>query len=466
MNPENLPRAVLRDIRSLEIFAPGDSVCVALSGGADSVCLLRLLLENQDILHISLSAVHINHNLRGDESARDAAFCRALCKRLNVPLQVFSVDVSALAKKKRISTELAARQARYDIFAALPQTWLATAHTATDNLETFLHRLIRGAALHGLCAIPPVNGRYVRPLLHITRDEILAYLSRIGQDYVTDSTNRTDAYTRNRIRAHIVPLLKEQNPCVERIAAHTIDALRRDEDFLRHQTDSAYKQCHISTRRLEGLSSLHPAMQTRCLARFLDEQNISRSGQLLERLRNLLQSGGRWEIKKGLFACVEGNVLELVPVPASPPQKQPLCFGENRLYPEKVLFCRAVRSEALVHEKFTNNCLDYDKITGNAFVSPRLPGAKMRLPGRDFTSSLKKCIQSQFPKSHRNHLYFLIDEAGVFFAEGIGVAARVAPDEKTEHFALVEIRPIHADSPPAQSQKPGSSPISTEKTTT
>ena len=190
-------------IHRYAMVQPGDTVTVALSGGADSTALLLGLLALREQLGISLRAVHVNHHLRGAESDRDAAFCAQLCEERQVPFFLGTCDVATYAaQRKHTSCEMAARELRYAQLEALcpPGSKIATAHTASDNTETVLERLTRGTGLAGLCGIPPIRGRIIRPLLYVTRPQILGFLAQQHQSYVTDSTNAQDAFFRNRLR--------------------------------------------------------------------------------------------------------------------------------------------------------------------------------------------------------------------------------------------------------------------------
>ncbi|KAA6340080.1 tRNA(Ile)-lysidine synthase [termite gut metagenome] len=205
---------VAQYIKQEKLLLPAGKVLVALSGGADSVALLRILLS----LGYDCEAAHCNFRLRGEESDRDEAFVRELCRELHIPLHVTSFETSQYAKEKRISIEMAARELRYDWFAEIKETSgasaIAVAHHKDDNAETLLLNLIRGTGISGLCGIRPKKGDIVRPLLCLSRDEITDYLRHIKQEYVTDSTNLQDDYTRNKIRLHILPLMREINPSI------------------------------------------------------------------------------------------------------------------------------------------------------------------------------------------------------------------------------------------------------------
>ena len=205
---------VQRFIEEKDLFNLQDKVLVALSGGADSVALLRVLLS----LGYICECAHCNFHLRGLESDRDESFVRQLCEEHSIPLHVTHFDTSAYAKEHHLSIEMAARELRYEWFEHIRKeieaSVIAVAHHRDDSVETFLLNLMRGAGINGLKGIPVKNGYIVRPLLSVSRDVILDYLQAINQGYVTDSTNLEDEYMRNKIRLNILPLMKEVNPSV------------------------------------------------------------------------------------------------------------------------------------------------------------------------------------------------------------------------------------------------------------
>lgn len=196
------------------MMKPGGRVLIALSGGADSVCLLYVLRALSRRLDIALGAAHVNHMLRGEEADRDEGFVRELCRELDIPLFVAHVDVAAQARAQKCGVEEAGRAARYAFFDQTAEresyTHIATAHTADDNAETIVMMALRGAGVEGLSGIRPVNGRVVRPLLEVSRAEVEDYLG--DAPYQTDSTNRHTDYTRNRIRLELLPYLQQFNP--------------------------------------------------------------------------------------------------------------------------------------------------------------------------------------------------------------------------------------------------------------
>jgi tRNA(Ile)-lysidine synthase len=234
-----------------QLLHAGERVCVAISGGADSVALLLALVESKAALGVGLSAAHVHHGLRGAESDGDEAFVRALCERLEVPLTVFQVDTALRQAAEREGVEEAARELRYQALRTLDVDVVATAHTLDDQAETVMMKLLRGAWTEGLEGISPVvkmmagpsekqvlreaqddnfknRGRIVRPMLGVRRSEVEAFLQARGQDWREDATNADVSLTRNRVRHRLMPLLRSFNPAADEMLANVAE-LARDE---------------------------------------------------------------------------------------------------------------------------------------------------------------------------------------------------------------------------------------------
>ena len=202
---------VKKFIRQHHLLEEGERVVVGLSGGPDSVCLARML----DQLGFEVVAAHCNFHLRGEESMRDELFVVSLCEERGWKLHRTDLDTAAYAHQQDISIEMAARDERYDWFRKLKEevgaTVIAVGHHQDDNVETMLLNAVRGTGIRGLCGMQPKNGDVVRPLLCLTRKEILTYLESIGQEYVTDHTNLEDEYARNKVRLDVLPQLESIN---------------------------------------------------------------------------------------------------------------------------------------------------------------------------------------------------------------------------------------------------------------
>ena len=239
---------IQRFIEEKNLFSLNDRVLVALSGGADSVALLRVLYS----LGYSCEGAHCNFHLRGEESNRDETFVRNLCKQFAVPLHVIHFETEAYAKEHHLSIEMAARSLRYEWFEKLRKernaSVIAVAHHRDDSVETFLLNLIRGTGIDGLKGIAYKNGCVVRPLLQESRESIICYLDAIGQDYVTDSTNLQDEYMRNKIRLNLLPLMEMMNPSIMETIQETGMRLSEVASIYHRDREEAKKQkvLHLS----------------------------------------------------------------------------------------------------------------------------------------------------------------------------------------------------------------------------
>lgn len=215
-----------------ELLSKETLTLVALSGGLDSVCLCYLLCE----AGYPVAAAHFNHRLRGEESDADERFVREFCKERNVPLFVGSGDVAAFAEEERIGTEEAARKLRYAFLERTARECdaccIATAHHANDNAETVLFNLARGTGSAGLAGIAARCGMLVRPLLGVTRAELLSYAHENGLAWCEDATNEDENYTRNFIRAQLLPRMEEVNAAAVQHIGEAAGRLREDEEFL------------------------------------------------------------------------------------------------------------------------------------------------------------------------------------------------------------------------------------------
>lgn len=438
---------IYRFIASEGLIDRGDTVVCGLSGGADSVSLLLSLNMLSDKLGITVEALHINHCLRGAESDRDEAFCRDLCSRLDIRFDSVSCDVMSYAISNSLSTEEAARKLRYEAFRKFSEgKKLATAHNANDNLETVILNLSRGSALKGLAGIPPIRGNIIRPLLTVQRFEIEAFLSEQHQDYVTDSTNLSDDYTRNKIRHNIIPLLCEINPSVAATSVRSIKALREENSLIEKEAQLADNKCRIGNA-LTGLFVYHPVIRKRCAAKLLSDNQLPYSSERLDSIDSIIVNGGKLNISGNIYFISDKKKLELVSLEniQNDHISAELRIGENNIFDDCTLICQLIECDDFTKFSPVNNLvtsyrLDYDKIIGRAYLRNRRFGDRIRLCGRDFTSSIKKLINERIPAEERPHLHFIEDDEGTIFAEKIGIADRVKPDENTKKLLSITIR--------------------------
>ncbi len=435
-------------VKKHNMINKGDTVICGLSGGADSVCLLLVLCELSSKIEFTVKALHVNHCLRGAESERDEKFCCDLCERLDIPFTAVSCNVKEFAEKNSLSVEESARKLRYSVFRENSENGkIATAHNANDNLETVILNLARGSAIKGFAGIPPVRGNIIRPLLTVSRKEIEKYLADKGQNYVTDSTNLSDDYTRNKIRHKILPVLEEINPSVIETSVNSIDAVRSENSLIEFQTDDVYRRFRKGNT-LCGLNNFHEVIRKRCISKLLSENSLPYSHKRLEETDSILVNGGKINISGDTFFVSDGKIARLEKIPHKKKQELvsvELKIGENMIFHDKILFSEIILCDDLqkiqsVHRNLTFYLLDYDKIIGGVVLRNRRYGDKIKLSGRNFTSSVKKLINEKIPPGLRDEIHFIEDEKGTIFAEYLGIAERVAPDCNTRKFLKISVR--------------------------
>ncbi len=424
-------------IKQYNMISAEDTVCAALSGGADSVALLLALSELSERLDFKLTAVHVNHLLRGEESDRDELFCRDLCKRLDVPLTVFREDAAAFSHSLKVSVETGARELRYKLFDGLPVNKIAVAHNRDDNAETVLFRLARGTGLRGMAGIPPVRGKIVRPLLFCSRNEIEEFLRSREQDFVTDSTNLSDDYARNRIRHRIMPeMAAVHEGFPENIAAMTA-SFAEDEDFI---AGEAFKH------KDDDLRTLHPAVRKRIIINILKAHKLKVcAAKVLEIDRTVTGSGGRLSLDSGFYAVCGKGKIGIVSEKTKPTERVKI-IGEGKypFYGDKIVIITKENSEningdRIVNRKLTSDSADYDKIQGGMLLRNRLRSDKIKPVGQPHTKELRKILQERVPRGERDISAVIEDSGGIVWAEHAGIADRVKPDENTKNILKFEI---------------------------
>lgn len=292
------------------MFEKGNAVVAALSGGADSVSLLHALNTLADTLGITVSACHINHHIRGEESDRDMRFCEELCTRLGIPLTIREADVPSLQQKHE-SLEECARRVRYDFFAEVSEgKKLATAHNSNDCAETVLLNMMRGTGLKGLCGVPPVRGNIVRPLIYCTRADVEEYCRANGLSWVTDSTNLDTDYTRNRIRRIILPEMLKVNGSLFATMNRMERSLRSDSDFLEEMAEQKLEEARCpGGYSAKILAELPKPLQSRAIRRIFSAGGIEPSALRINTATDIIAAGhGKFNPCRGKFFVVKRGV--------------------------------------------------------------------------------------------------------------------------------------------------------------
>ena len=306
---------------------PGDRPCIAISGGADSTALLLLTHAANTLprnaLGLGLSAIHINHSLRAEESEADQVFVQTLCQALGIPLHLRTVDTRSHAQTHHQTIEEAARNLRYSAFAELLQfgdaTHILTAHTLDDQAETVLHKLLRGAWLEGLSAISPTlpgpageAGRILRPLLNIRREALRQYLTNIRQPWREDSSNLDQSFTRNRLRHTILPLLREENPQLDHALANLAELAREEESRWAAELQRLLPQLLLPGKPVRGGGRSNSGSQTVAM-------ELDRLRSLDPALRRRVLRAAAAQLGCRLSFAETARLLALAGFPASPP---------------------------------------------------------------------------------------------------------------------------------------------------
>lgn len=444
---------VLSVIEKYNMLSKGDNVIVALSGGADSVCLLHILISLKEQLSLNISAAHLNHKLRGQESQRDLNFVRALCNSYNIRLFEKEADIKEIARKNKESLELCGRNARYDFFHQLAETEnakIATAHTASDNLETIIYNIARGTSINGLKGIVPKRNYIIRPLIGITRTEVEKYCLENGLEYVTDSSNNSDDYTRNKIRHHIVPVLKNINNAAESSAYALSEDAQEICEFLNEYAKASFNNAKTEHNggiyyNAEKLRKLSPVVQkygVYLLCRALKIDNLTRKH--VDLLLNIIADGGQLDLNSSYQAVCSQNMFRILKKEQILPSFEPvtlcadLCFDfSDKEYCVK-------KTEISGKKIYDKNLINYSILGKSPVLRLRQPGDYIILPKRNVKKSLKKfLIEEKIPKEQRDRLLVLALGSEILWLEGFG-ASKTALPEKGSANAL-EISVTHTD---------------------
>lgn len=413
-------------IEQEKLFSVNEKILVALSGGADSVALLRILLSEG----YHCEAAHCNFSLRNEESDGDETFVRQLCQSLKIKLHTIRFDTQKYAAEKHLSIEMAARELRYEWFAKIKEenhcSVIAVAHHQDDSVETMLLNLIRGTGINGLLGIRPKNGDIVRPLLCVGRNEVITYLKEIGQSYVTDSTNLQDEYKRNKIRLNVLPLLQEINPSVKESMILTGNHLNEAAKVYAHGIEEGKRRV-LSKEGIHIEDLLKEPSPQSLLHEILSPMGFN-SAQVEDVLHSLNGQAGK-EFTSKEWRIIKDRELLLI---------QPLNEKQEDTPPTLTMEERAYTPDFIIPREKEWACFDADKLqqplsirkwkTGDVFVPFGMKGKKLvsdYLTDRKF-SRLKK--EQQWVLCSGEEIAWLIGER---------TDNRFRVEKNTQHIILI-----------------------------
>ena len=429
----------LKTIKKYSMIAPGDSVLIGVSGGKDSVALLHLFNDIKEEYDLKLTAVHINHSIRGKEALRDEAFVGTLCENLGVDFECETFDVPEIAAERGLSLEECGRELRYEAFSSYQTEKIATAHTLSDSAETMLFNLARGSGVKGLCGIPPLRNNIIRPLIECTSEQVLEYLSENGFEYVNDSTNESKEYARNLIRLSVIPEFKKLNPSFEKNIGNTMTILKEQSDFFKK---TALKHKELSGTDAEKLLALEPALRHEVIRLICDEKiSVVPEYKHILAIDECLKTGSQVQINSGAIVRVRNGKLEFVNKRYESDYFFQLTPGEFKLpigtLKAEVINCE--QFENLKRERFYF-ILDYDKITHNLFCRNKNEGDRFFDGKRKLSKSLKKYLNEIALEPEKRSAFPVFTMGGeVIGTLGSNAAEELAPDKNSKKILYISL---------------------------
>ncbi|MBO5110676.1 MAG: tRNA lysidine(34) synthetase TilS [Clostridia bacterium] len=423
-------------MREADMIPKLSHVLVGFSGGADSSALLHYLMNRSRVHGTRVSAIHVNHGIRGETALRDEEHCRSVCQSWGIPLTVVRVDVPSLAKEQGIGLEEAARNARYEAFyramADDPTiTAVATAHNAEDHAETVLFHLARGCGLAGLCGIPPVTPQNViRPLLHCRREEIIAYCKGNTITYTEDETNGDTRYTRNHIRHRILPAFEEINPDYAGAMLRMGQTVAEDGIYLEQLAEEAYRTCVTGdAAKIHALTAMPPPILSRVLRRMYRKMgkgelayvHVTALVEALHGVRTDLDI----DLPGGIIFSLSRDVACFRQGEETSPFQYPLTLGENRFDRLNLTVYlsfdgKKPEYDENIYKLSTYQPINFDTIKNKVFIRSRQNGD--RYVTKNMTKSVKRWMcDTHIPRWRRDAVPLFCDGAGIAYVRGMGL---------------------------------------------
>ena len=446
-----LQKKALNTILQYNMVNSGDTVAVALSGGADSMALFHFLCSVREKLGISLIALHVNHGLR-TESMQEEEFVADYCRKMGVECIITRLDMNNNSKPQGLSTESWARDLRYSFFSQQTEKYsakLATAHTLSDRAETVLFNLTRGTSLKGAAGIPAVRENIIRPLIDCSRADVESYCDANNIPFVTDQTNFEDIYSRNKIRLNVLPQLKKINPMAENAIASFASDSREIYDLITQLSDSLYRKAlGMGGLDVNMLRAEHPAVVKNLIRNSLDKLDCLSKDNIDAIYGALGQTAFKRQLSSEVFCRIkDGRLSFYTPQQKNTEEKtqftpikydEPVSFGDITL-----LFTIITQAEYKIFKENHKNYLTYgvncDILKGVVGLRSRKTGDKFTFTGRNVTKTLKKLfIEDRIPQSYRDKIPVLVDQTDtVVWLRDYGTNQPFVPCDDTDKILMI-----------------------------
>ncbi|MCR5778782.1 MAG: tRNA lysidine(34) synthetase TilS [Lachnospiraceae bacterium] len=442
-------------IEKYSMIMPHDHVVCGVSGGADSMCLLFLLYKLREKLDFELSVVHVEHGIRGEASKEDARYVERICSEMGVSFKMVEIDAPELARIHGETLEEAARNARYKAFDSVGADKIAVAHHAGDVAETLLFNLFRGSSINGMGSIAPVRGKVIRPLLQLTKTEIIEFCKSENIEYRTDATNFDNEIARNSIRNQILPLACEINKGALSHLASVADDMREWNDYIASQVDIAEeKYCTLDKEKVyikaeiadKEKNVIISEVVRRCIEKCshklkdITKRHVMNCVELLGK-----QSGREIRLPYGITVRRSFDRLEFISKPLIEENK-----GDAELVIVGAGNYKTPVGDTFVVDfddtKFSTiniapirytKWFDYDKICKNAVIRTRRPGDYMTIKGG--RKKLKDIlIEAKIPADKRDSVYILADGSHIMWVPGVRMSEYYKIDSNTAKILKVE----------------------------
>ncbi len=433
-------------IREWNMLTNGDKVIVAVSGGADSVCLFHILLSLKERYSLGLRAVHVHHGLRGEEADRDARFVETFCRDVSIPCKVVWVNASSYGKEHGLTVEEAGRELRYGILEQEAGVWgaakIAVAHHQEDQAETILHHLFRGSGLKGLSGIPPVRGAVIRPLLCVGKKEILAYLEERHLEYCEDSTNFSTDYTRNRLRLYLIPEIcaAVNEEAVEHIVQAGEKAACADRYF-EQEAERIWREHGLEEPPRCGIETVVFQAQPEILKSYVVMQMVRRQTGSLKDVtsRHVNQicaladkrTGSSISLPCGLTAWKEYGKLWVG-------KGVSLENGPTEQVYSLVMTQFSYEKQKKIPENRYTKWFDYDKIKGTLSVRTRKTGDYITLKGGKRKTVKAYMIDEKIPRQERDRIMLLAEGDHILWIVGYRISEYYKVTETTRQILQVQ----------------------------